>query len=955
MNLKYQSKSFQYKENNKGNLSKFKNTFNNFFITKVNNTPKILKSNNSVNNIILNRNKLLEKNKLKEKENEQLKNNFFEFMSENTNYLDIEKFTEYFKSLEEKQKHKYDENLKKIEQRKKMLHELDLQINKFLIENFKIDTKDIEILYDKKISSIRREIKLKKQELEMYHQLFGRTYKINYKLKNRLEVEYKYQTFYNQQHEKYSIFKNTTLYKLQKQEVLLNNLNQYLEKFFSTNDEIVSQKAKQLNKAEFEILLIKNDIINIEKAIQTLKERNLELEKNINKCEENYNNKNIDLSSSIKTYIQDFAKMEDIYQVIDVKNVGQILKKYNLLKQDYNNKSYMIKIKSLDIINLNADLKKKNNEFENIITQIQKVKKDLMSKKNNEIEEILTFRISKIKFLISQVYDVLKEKISIFTQCVNNALSNIDKITESLKKSAMKSPFYSENKLTDKYNFFLSEDRKSLNVDLEKEYDEKQMLEFVIVLINSLYKFMANIIINICFYLYKKIIKEKREKQIRENAESSKSSKDIFKAKKEKENPKENFEIYLIKSEFMLNFYEKELNYTISRLNEKKKIYMRTPKEIFKQIYAEKNSKNSYNFSEFSNSLFIFPKNNGQNDTVEISTLKDSVSDSRQKKSKKEKMLLNRNQSLIAKDDFMKMYYTFYKNSLNDSKNLNKTLPKLNYSSLSSNRFSFINKFINRNVSEKLTRDKKNKKIQERIKEKSRIITAKVKEKELHAFMNKLNKNKYKNLSGIETKHEGLEGRDKDISMDQEKKEQQKRLYLLRKQLEESKKRKKYKLKSNEPEMNLISERLDDLRALDLFFSKNNKNKVIDSSVFNEYYFRIKRILSKAQNQLKESILNNESNNNSEKNSYKKVNTFIKTKQSNKKLKRYNSEYFEGNNNLKKFVGNITSKGGDESTKFKTRQSFFRLTFYNKSNKKDGIHSSFNNNLINEEDKIEEK
>ena len=211
-------------------------------------------------------------------------------------------------------------------------------------------------------------------------------------------------------------------------------------------------------------------------------------------------------------------------------------------------------------------------------------------------------------------------------------------------------------------------------------------------------------------------------------------------------------------------------------------------------------------------------------------------------------MLLNRNQSLIAKDDFMKMYYTFYKNSLNDSKNLNKTLPKLNYSSLSSNRFSFINKFINRNVSEKLTRDKKNKKIQERIKEKSRIITAKVKEKELHAFMNKLNKNKYKNLSGIETKHEGLEGREKDIAMEKEKKEQQKRLYLLRKQLEESKKRKKYKLKSNEPEMNLISERLDDLRALDLFFSKNNKNKVIDSSVFNEYYLRIKRILSKAQN-----------------------------------------------------------------------------------------------------------
>lgn len=51
--------------------------------------------------------------------------------------------------------------------------------------------------------------------------------------------------------------------------------------------------------------------------------------------------------------------MEDIYQVLDVKNVGQILKKYNLLKQDYNNKSYMIKILSLKIIELNNELKEK--------------------------------------------------------------------------------------------------------------------------------------------------------------------------------------------------------------------------------------------------------------------------------------------------------------------------------------------------------------------------------------------------------------------------------------------------------------------------------------------------------------------------------------------------------------------------------------------------------------------
>ena len=296
----------------------------------------------------------------------------------------------------------------------------------------------------------------------------------------------------------------------------------------------------------------------------------------------------------------------------------------------------------------------------------------------------------------------------------------------------------------------------------------------------------------------------------------------------------------------------------------------------------------------------------------------------------------------MPKDDFMKMYYTFYRNSLKEKKNLNRSLPRLNYTSLTSHRFNFINKFINRNVSETLSLEKKKNKIQERIKEKTKAITAKIKEKELMDFMNKLNRKKYKNISGADTKDDGFEDMDKDISLDQEKKEQQKREYLIKKQLEESKKHKKYKLKSKEPEMNLISERLDDLRALDLFFSKSNQNKILDSSIFNEYYFKIKRMLSKAQNNLRESIAN--SLNQVEKESNKKLSKTTKNK-SIRFIRRNNSEFFEGNE-IKK-MGESTSKLiENNSTNNKTRQSYFRLTYYNKSNKKDGLNRFSSNNLI---------
>ena len=193
---------------------------------------------------------------------------------------------------------------------------------------------------------------------------------------------------------------------------------------------------------------------------------------------------------------------------------------------------------------------------------------------------------------------------------------------------------------------------------------------------------------------------------------------------------------------------------------------------------------------------------------------------------------------------------------------------------------------------------------------------------------------------------------DKDMSLDQEKKEEQKRLFLLKKQLEESKKHKKYKLKSNEPEMNIISERLDDLRAIELYFSKNNKNKVLDASVFNEYYFKIKRVLSNAQNKLRESLTNNA--NKSDKIGYKKLSKTSKNKGTLKIMRRNNSDFFEGTD-MKKMAEITTSKMIESSTKDKTRQSYFRITYFNRGIKKDGTIPYFSNNIFNEENNIEEK
>ena len=162
--------------------------------------------------------------------------------------------------------------------------------------------------------------------------------------------------------------------------------------------------------------------------------------------------------------------------------------------------------------------------------------------------------------------------------------------------------------------------------------------------------------------------------------------------------------------------------------------------------------------------------------------------------------------------------------------------------------------------------------------------------------------------------------------------------------IEESKKPKKYKLKSNEPEMNIISERLDDLRALELYFSKGNKKSVLDSDTFNEYYFKIKRVLSKTQNKFKESLSGS-------------VNKISQTRHSNVisgyntiKLRRNNSDLTDINS-LKR-NGFITSKiNFNNNPNDKPKRGNIRLSLVDKNIKRGAGLYKLYDNIITEENK----
>ena len=134
-----------------------------------------------------------------------------------------------------------------------------------------------------------------------------------------------------------------------------------------------------------------------------------------------------------------------------------------------------------------------------------------------------------------------------------------------------------------------------------------------------------------------------------------------------------------------------------------------------------------------------------------------------------------------------------------------------------------------KNIEKKL--EEKNK----RIKENSRIIKAKIEEKELNNFLK--NKKNKKIVDKIKTYDRKSDSEDEESNLNKIEKNNS----ILKKEIEESKKPKIFKMKLNNSDTNKIHNRYEDIRKLEYNYIKNYSNYSIDPNIFNEFYFRVKK------------------------------------------------------------------------------------------------------------------
>ena len=753
--------------------------------------PKKIKINN-----LLSRNDLNKKIINESKNRKILSENYLDFMiKEKLNYASVDKIISHYSNKIDEYKKKFDENQNIIKKKKEELKNMNMALYTTLVKYVQFYGKENEEEKpEDEIDKVKKEIQAKEHEIEVYKDLYNESYKLNLNLSNKYSMENNYSKVYDEQYQRYNNIYTGSINKIQAQENKLNLLNGYFHKYKIINNSLLSEKFDKLNKLEYEIVLIKNNVVDFEENFAKIQEKNNNFQKLVDLAKNGYNIRKNDYNSIKKYYLKEYLKMFEIYEIFKVENIEHILSQFVLIKQKYLSLSSKFNKSSKDLMLLKIELtgeEKKLNEMKKELKERKENTKINIEKSNKDLDEIINMQKNDFNLTNVDLFNQCINKENLINICINYLVSLRQKIIFSLNNSINKSPLISKKKFDENKKKELLED-----INSAVKMREKNLLLLIIKLFNSISTKIYEIVQNVLYNIYL-IINEKKEEQSNDD-----------------ENINE-IKINIIKndSDIVKKIYETQLREIRNKLKLKKQIYSRNKDNLIlnnKKILNALSSDNIFN--------------------------------------EKEKKIFIKKQQIISPKDLFDEY-TNYTNKNN--KNNNKQIISNDFSIINKNLF--IKKYANELVAEKDLEKIKEEKMR-KVKEASRIINNKLEEKELRNYLNKKeNKNKI-----IKLKKKIKISKFKDEEEEEEMKEYEKELILLKKEMQESKKPKKYKIKLANPENNLISNRFEEIRRLEISYIKNYSDYRVEQNIFNEYFYNArKKIIDKNKKQNSIHELNN--------------------------------------------------------------------------------------------------
>ena len=308
----------------------------------------------------------------KSKSSEQIiKENLFNFLiNEKEKYLDFEKIEKYYQERFQNLIKKYNNNVNIIKKKKEEEKNLKNQFTILLINNLSY-SKTLNEYYENIIPIIKRKILIKKLELDSYNHIYQRTYKNNYLIVKRLDDERGYFKISQNQYEKYLILEQHTLETLKKQEQLLNEMKSFDDRVQLGYESKINEKTKTLNQLEFEVFLLKKETKGIEKEIELKKLKQKKLKRQIIKYKNLFNQKYKIYFGEWSLYHYSNIRMYKIYNILNVKNLIDVIKEFKILQKKYNELSSLFHLHNKEINNLKKTITEIDKEYKNILFEIE--------------------------------------------------------------------------------------------------------------------------------------------------------------------------------------------------------------------------------------------------------------------------------------------------------------------------------------------------------------------------------------------------------------------------------------------------------------------------------------------------------------------------------------------------------------------------------------------------------
>ena len=759
--------------------------------TEKNSPSNLSKKKKIIFNSTLSRKELNQKIKERNANRELLNDNYLEFIiHEKIKYADVDKIIDYYSDKIHTKLKEYNDNEILIKKKKEELKQLNLSIYSNLVQSVKfknVQTK--EDYYDKQIEETKKEIKYKLYQINVFQEIYNQSYKINFKLNKKLDKESTFSKIYEEQFQRYSDIYTNSINKIQRQEGKLNELNRFFINYKMINNSLISEKVQKINKLEYEILMIKNNVISYQETLEKLQEEIVEFQKIIDLHKNGYNVRKNEYNFIRKIYIKEYYKLFEIYQLFNVDDFEQILHEFKQIKKKYNEVSLRFHEYSKDIMLLTEELKNKEIELE-------KTKEELNHKNENanlnlklinkENADIVNMQKNEFDLYILQIYNDCKYKENLINMSINYLFRTIYKIIHSFNFAISNSPFSFKKTfdldITKYFDIDINDTNfKSINY-VEKMNDPKFLL-FVISLFKSTKIFIYEIIINVFYNIYTNLNLEQDQQNPEEEDENDK--------------------VTIIKSNtpIIKNLLNKKLKLTKQQFNLKKKIYSRNKDDILNN------------------------KRNSQKPIIGLHRKMLYSSSAGNLLNLKENSLYIKKYEFVSPKEIFKDYFKYYKKNpivdITDFAGINKKL--------------FVKQYTNDLVTEQKNIEKKLEEKNKRIKENSRIIKAKIEEKELNNFLK--NKKNKKIVDKIKTYDRKSDSEDEESNLNKIEKNNS----ILKKEIEESKKPKIFKMKLNNSDTNKIHNRYEDIRKLEYNYIKNYSNYSIDPNIFNEFYFRVKK------------------------------------------------------------------------------------------------------------------